>query len=110
MAAWIQADRHELGQSLAFPDHPERTVLGVHQPNGSLDDPLQRRLQVQAGTDRHDRLEQAAYPVPGGQDHLHARLQLRKQLVQLKLREHRWMARWPTRLPAGRGRSQVPFG
>ena len=110
MAALVQAHGDELGQPLALPDNPERTVAGVHEPDGRLDDPLQRGLEVQAGTDGDHRFEQAVHPVAGREDGLQARLQLGEQVVQLAGAGAPLDGRWPTRPPAGRGRSQVPFG
>ena len=87
-AGLVQAHRHEFGQPLPFADHAQGAVLRVHQPDGRLDDPLQRALQVQARADRDDRFQQAMHPVAGRQDRLQPRLQLQEQLVHLKLRQH----------------------
>jgi hypothetical protein len=87
-----QPDRDELGQPLAlvtrvaFPDDAQRPVAGVHQADRGLDHPPQGGLQVQAGADGHDRLEQAAHPVPGRQHDLQPGLQLGQQLVELQVR------------------------
>ena len=82
-----QAHRDELGEPPVVADHAERPVGRVHQPDRGLDDPRQRRLQVQARADRDDRLQQAAHPVPGGQHRLQPGLQLGEQLVQLQGRQ-----------------------
>jgi hypothetical protein len=63
-----QAHRDELGQPLALvplADDAERAVGRVDQADRGLDDPPEGGLQVQAGADRDDRLEQPAHPVPG---------------------------------------------
>ncbi len=85
-----QADRDELGQPLALADDAERAVGRVHQPDRGLDDPPQRGFQVQARTDGHDRLEQAAHPVPGRQHGLQPGLQLGQELVELQVRQQVW--------------------
>ena len=73
---------------LSVADHPERAVGRVHQADRGLDDPPQRGLQVQAGADRDDRLQQAAHPVSGRHHGLQPGLQLGQQLVQLQVRQH----------------------
>ena len=80
-----QADRDELRQPLAVADDAERPVGRIHQADRGLDDPPQRGLQVQAGADRDDRLEQAAHPVPGLDDGLQPPVQLGEELVQLQV-------------------------
>ena len=85
-----QPDRDELGQPLALADDAERAVGRVHQPDRGLDEPPQRGFQVQAGADGHDRLEQAAHPVPGPQHDLQPGLQLGQELVELQVRQQVW--------------------
>ena len=76
-----QAYRDEFGQPLALADHAQRPVGRVHQVDRGLDDPPQRRLQVQARADRHHRFEQGAHSVPGGRHGLQPCLQFGEQLV-----------------------------
>jgi len=45
------------------------------------------RLQVQAGRDGDDRLEQTAHPVPGRQHRLQPVLQFGEQFVELQVRK-----------------------
>ena len=82
-----QADRDELGQLLVVTDDAQRPVGRVHQPDCGLHDPPQRGLQVKAGADGDDGLEQAAHLVPGPEHRLQPALQFRKQLVKPKLRK-----------------------
>ena len=79
--------------SRAFPavvvaDDAERAVGRVDQADRGLDDPPEGGLQVQAGPDGHDRLEQAAHPVPGRQHRRQAALQLGEELVELQMGKH----------------------
>ena len=83
-----QADRDELGQPAVVTDDAQCAVGRVHQPDGGFDDPPERGLQVQAGADGDDRLEQPAHPVPGLQYGLQPGLQLGQQLVKLQPRKH----------------------
>jgi hypothetical protein len=89
--ALAQPDRDELGQpplaAVLVADDAECAVGRVDQAHRSLDDPPEGGLQVQAGADRHDRLEQAAHPVPGRQHRLQPALQLGEQLVELQVRK-----------------------
>ena len=71
-------------------DDAERAVRRVHQADRGLDDPPQHGFQVQTGADGHDRLEQAAHPVPGTQHGLQPDLQLGQELVELQLRQQVW--------------------
>ena len=84
-----QADRDELGQppfpAVIVADDAERAVGRVHEADRGLDDPPEGGLQVQAGADGHDRLEQAAHPVPGRQHRLQPALQLGEELVELQV-------------------------
>ena len=103
ISSWLRPDRDELGQpqfaAVIVADDAERAVGRVDQADRGLDDPPESGLQVQAGADRHDRLEQAAHPVPGRQHRLQPALQLGEQLVELQVRKQ---------LRAGRGfRHQV---
>ena len=92
-----QADRDELGQppfpAVIVADDAERAVGRVDQADRGLDDPPEGGLQVQAGADGDDRLEQAAHPVPGRQHRLQPTLQLGEQLVELQVRKQLRAAR-----------------
>src|SRR6476659_8455726 len=89
--ALAQADRDELGQpqfpAVLVADDAECAVGGVHQADRGLDDPPEGGLQVQAGPDGDDRLEQTAQPVPGRQHRLQPVLQFGEQLVELQMRK-----------------------
>jgi hypothetical protein len=82
-----QADRDELGQLPVLADDAQRPVGRVHQPDSGLHDPPQRRLQVQAGADGDDRLQQAAHLVPGPEHRLQPALQFGEQLIKPQLRK-----------------------
>jgi hypothetical protein len=83
-----QADRDELGERPALTDYPERAVGGIDQFDGGLHDPPQRRLQVKARADRHDRLKQAAHLISAVEHRLQPALQLGQQLIEPELRQN----------------------
>lgn len=64
----VDPDMDELGEVSGRPSYTERPVAGIDQPRGRLDDPPQRRVEFESGTDGEGRLEQLPQPVRVGPD------------------------------------------
>ena len=57
----VDADRDERGERCSvLVEHADRPVSGIHERNGSLDDPLQHVLEVEIGPDRQHRVQEAS--------------------------------------------------
>ncbi len=54
----VDAHVDEVGQPAVRPQHSQRAIPGVGQFSGGFHDPLQRRVEVQSGADRDDRVQQ----------------------------------------------------
>jgi hypothetical protein len=80
----VNADVHELGEPLALvgAQHAERAVPGVDELDRGAHDPVQRALELEAGTDRDDGVEQALQAVPRADDLAQPVLQVAEQPVE----------------------------
>ena len=57
----VDADRDERGErGSVLVEYADRPVSGIHERNGSLDDPLQHVLEVEIGSDRQHRVQEAS--------------------------------------------------
>jgi hypothetical protein len=59
MGLVVDPNGDELGQAVAaLVEHSQRAVASVHQRDRRLDDPAERNLEVELGTDGQDRVQE----------------------------------------------------